>query len=88
MANYDYKCKDCNSVWSTSHSIDDTASSLGLKCPSCGSVNIFKYLGNYKTLPIKFIGTGWTVNDNALDAIGMPEATRNSAEARERLFRD
>lgn len=88
MATYDYKCREDGYIWEEHHSIYEDAKSLGLTCPSCGSDNIFRYLGNYKTMPIKFIGPGWTINDRALDAIGMPEATRNSPEARQKLFRE
>jgi len=90
MPIYDYKCRECGNIWEVEHSIsvDDAVEELGLKCPECGSQDIFKYLGKRKSLTVKFIGTGWYINDSALEAAGMPEATRNSPETKKRLFRD
>lgn len=85
MPNYDYKCKTCGNIWSTSHSIKETAESLGLKCPECNGDDIFKYLGNLKSIPIKFKGTGFSVNDGALDKLGFPKNTRNDPEVKKRL---
>lgn len=86
---YDYRCRDCENIWQERHSmkVDNAVEELGLKCPECESVDIYKYLGNVRNVSIKFLGTGWAGNDAALEAIGMPEATRNSPEAKKRLFK-
>lgn len=90
MPIYTYKCRNDDHIWDVDHpmSVDNAVEEIGLRCPECGSDDIFKYLGNRDTLVIRFRGPGWAINDMALDRLGMPEATRNSPEARKRLFRD
>lgn len=85
MPNYQYKCKDCETVFDVNHSIHDEAEDLGLVCENCESDNIFRYLGNYDTATIVFRGMGWAGTEAALDKIGMPKATRNSPEAKQKL---
>jgi predicted nucleic acid-binding Zn ribbon protein len=86
---YDYKCKNCDKIWSTNHSIHirNAVDEIGLKCPECDSSNIFKYLGNYGSATIVFQGTGWAHKDLMLDKIGMPKTTQNSPEAQKALKR-
>ena len=85
MPNYQYKCRDCETVFDVNHSIHDEAEDLGLMCENCESENIFRYLGNYDTATIVFRGMGWAGTESALDKIGMPKATRNSPEAQQKL---
>lgn len=85
MPNYQYKCRDCETVFDVVHSIKEDKDSLSLVCENCESDNIFKYLGNYETATIVFKGMGWAGTDAALDKIGMPKATRGSPEAQAKL---
>ena len=85
MPNYQYKCKECEHVFDYTHSIHEDKDSLEITCENCGSENVFKYLGNYGTATIIFKGTGWVVNDSALERVGMPEAQRNSPHAQKYL---
>lgn len=85
MPNYQYKCRECETVFDVVHSINDDKDSLDLQCDSCGSRDIFRYLGNYNTATIIFKGMGWAGTEAALDKIGMPKATRGSAEAQQKL---
>lgn len=84
---YDYKCDECNHIWTVNHSmkINSAVEELGLKCENCESVNIKKYLGNYTTATITFKGMGWAQKDLLLDKIGMPKATQDSPEARKAM---
>lgn len=84
---YEYRCRDCLTIWETTHSIDvnDAVEELGLSCPTCHSTDIHKYLGNMKTVPIKFKGTGFASNDLALDKLGMPKNIRNNPEVKKKL---
>lgn len=84
---YDYKCRECDNIWQESHSIkvNDAVEELNLTCPSCQSKEISKYLGNYKTATIMFKGQGFSINDTALDRIGMPKAQQESAYAKRKL---
>lgn len=85
MPNYQYKCKECEHVFDVIHSINEDKDGLGLVCENCGSENIFKYLGGYGTATIIFKGTGWVINDTALEKVGMPKPQRESREAQEKL---
>lgn len=87
MPIYDYKCKSCEEVWELNHSINDDATSLNLVCPNCESADIFKYFGNMRTLPVHFKGTGFSINDSALDKLGMPKNIQNSEATKDRLKR-
>lgn len=84
---YEYKCRDCDTIWITEHSIhvDNAVEELGLSCPECESLNIAKYLGNYHRPTVIFKGIGWAHKDFALDKLNMPKATRESPEARKRM---
>ena len=84
---YDYRCREeeCRHIWVEDHPISEDAESLGLRCPECDSHDIYKYFGNMRTVPIHFKGTGFAVNDLALDAIGMPKSIQNSPATKERL---
>lgn len=84
---YDYKCRDCENIWQENHSmkINNAVEELGLKCPECQSIEIAKYLGNYKTATVVFNGMGWAHKDLLLDKIGMPKAQQNSPEARKAM---
>jgi len=86
---YDYKCKSCENIWPVNHSIsvNNATEELGLKCPKCESIDVFKYLGNYGTATIVFQGMGWAHKDLMLDKIGMPKATQNSPEAQAAMKR-
>jgi len=85
MPNYQYKCRECETIFDVVHSIHETAEDISLTCENCGSTNIFRYLGNYDTATIVFKGMGWAGTDAALDKIGMPKATRESPEAKNKL---
>lgn len=85
MPIYEYKCRECDTVWDETHSFKENAESLGIVCPNCGANNIFKYLGNRKTLPIQFKGPGFAINDAALDRIGFPKHYRQNKEVRDKL---
>lgn len=85
MPIYDYKCRECEEVWDTTHSFKETAEELGITCPSCGSSNIFRYLGRRKTIPIHFKGSGFAINDLALDRIGFPKHYKQNKEVRDKL---
>jgi predicted nucleic acid-binding Zn ribbon protein len=84
---YDYKCRECSTIWPVSHKMDvkNPIEELGIECPECNSANIFRYLGNYGTATIVFKGTGWAHKDIMLDKIGMPKTTQNSPEAQAAL---
>lgn len=85
MPNYEYKCRECETVFNFAHSVHEDKDSLGIECPNCSSTDVFRYLGNYGTATIVFKGTGWVVNDTALERIGMPKAQRESPEAQKYL---
>ncbi len=85
MPRYEYKCRECETVFAVTHSVHEDKYSLGLVCENCGSENIFRYLGNYGTATVIFKGVGWKVNDTALERLGMPAAQRNSPEAQKYL---
>jgi putative FmdB family regulatory protein len=85
MPNYQYKCRECNSIFDIIHSITETKASLDLVCTSCASNDIFRYLGNYGSATVIFKGIGWASKDAFLDKLGMPKATQQSPEAREQL---
>ena len=85
MPNYQYKCRDCETVFDVVHSIHESAEDISLVCENCGSKNIFRYLGNYDTATIVFRGMGWAGTESALDKIGMPKETRGSHEAQQKL---
>jgi len=84
---YDYKCRDCENIWSVNHPIDleNPIKELNLTCEKCNSNNIFKYIGNYGRMTVVFKGTGWAHKELMLDKIGMPRSIQNSPEAREAM---
>ncbi len=84
---YNYKCRDCSTIFELEHSIkvSNAVSEIGATCSSCGSTNIFKYLGSFKTVPILFKGTGFAANDLALGRIGFPEHYKENPEIRKKL---
>jgi len=84
---YDYKCKECSTIWQINHSIHikNPVEELGLSCTSCSSTKIFRYIGNYKTATLVFKGSGWAHKDSMLDKLGMPKSTQNSPEARKAM---
>lgn len=82
MALYDYKCRTCENIFEEEHGVNEDPV---VPCPECSGVDTHKYIGNYRTMPVRFKGTGWVVNDTALDAVGMPENIRNSAATKEKL---
>lgn len=85
---YEYKCQ-CSVVFETNHSmtVNNAVEELGLVCPSCGSKNIKKYLGNINNPAILFKGTGWASVDGALDRIGMPKNIRDNLDTKEAIRR-
>lgn len=82
MARYDYKCRECETVFEEEHSVNESPE---VKCPSCSGTDTFKYMGNYDTMTVRFKGAGWAINDSALDKIGMPEHVKNSPHAKKYL---
>lgn len=84
MPVYDYKCRECEDIWQEIHSFKENHEDLGLKCPKCKSLNIFKYLGA-KPVPVHFKGTGFAINDLALSKIGFPEHYKQNKEVRDKL---
>lgn len=84
---YTYKCREDEHMWEVDHSmhVNDAVTELGLRCPVCGSENIFKFLGNMKTAYIQFKGLGFAVNDHALDKINFPKHYRDNPEIRDKL---
>lgn len=84
---YEYKCNNCEHIWKVDHSIkvNNAVEELGLCCENCESSDVKKYLGNYKTATVMFKGTGFAVNDLALEKIGMPKAQRESPMAQRKL---
>lgn len=80
VANYTYKCRDCEEIWEESHSVhvNDPVEELGLHCPECDSAEIFKYLGNQRRLVVTFKGTGWAHLDAEFDRLGVPESVRQN----------
>lgn len=66
-------------------SVNNAVQELGSVCSNCGSHNIFKYLGLRKTVPIHFKGTGFAINDLALDKIGFPKHYKENPEVREKI---
>lgn len=85
MPNYDYKCRVCGTTWLKFHSVKEDATSLGLVCPECNSEDIYRYFGDMKTVPIHFKGTGFTLNDHALDRIGFPKHYREIPDVKNKL---
>lgn len=80
VANYTYKCRACEEIWDTSHSVhvENPVEELGLSCPECSSDDIFKYLGKQKRLVVTFKGTGWAHLDAEFDRLGVPESVRRN----------
>jgi predicted nucleic acid-binding Zn ribbon protein len=84
---YDYRCRECENVWEVDHpmKVSDAVAELGLFCPNCESSNIFKYLGNMATTYIQFKGTGFSINDAALDKVKFPKHYRDNPEVKNKL---
>ena len=80
MPKYDVKCKDCENVWEVTHSVREDPVYV---CPTCGSQNCRRMVGATRTL---FKGTGFAINDIALDRLGMPKHVREINK--DRLMRD
>lgn len=80
MARYDYRCLDCENIKEVTHSVKDDPV---VECDVCGSVNTKRLISATRTV---FKGTGFAINDLALDRIGMPQHVRQINK--DRLFRD
>jgi putative FmdB family regulatory protein len=72
---YDYRCKVCGNIQEVKHGMSEEPEVV---CSACGSTETKKYLGN---TTMKFIlkGPGFYSTENALKAIGAPQAVRDSA---------
>lgn len=80
MAVYDYRCKECGNVQEERHSVKDDPT---IVCLTCGSSNTRRMVAATRTL---FKGTGFAINDSALDKIGMPAHVREVNK--DKLMRD
>lgn len=74
MAIYDYKCLDCENIQEERHSMKEDPV---IKCKECGSEHTKRYMGNANIRNI-FKGTGFAVNDLALDKMKVPQSVRKN----------
>jgi predicted nucleic acid-binding Zn ribbon protein len=60
MPMYSIRCKECNyeTVWNCT--IKNYEKRLKEKCPQCNKKKLYQYFGDRDTVPIQFVGFGWT----------------------------
>lgn len=74
MPKYDYKCGECGHIQEVTHSIKEDPS---VACTKCDSEHTKRYIGN-ANMRVIFKGTGFAINDMALDKAGVPSSVRRN----------
>jgi len=59
MPTYDYRCKNCDKIWDSFHTISNRDSPCDEKCPHCGKKKVVRHIGEF---PLTATDTTLTAN--------------------------